>query len=175
MNMNNVNASFNDGKVHYFRLMNNLPFDLGCYVNAPIYDDNPSIGSYCSTLGVERPKQHDFLIYNDGEITFDSSNKDFDGVCFSRKSFINIKELLNQQIIVEVSLEDYNSFMSLEIEIDELDKEQYNEETAVDFYTGGDYDNEKERQKHQTKLDKINEKIQAKNNEYAKLENKICA
>lgn len=100
-----------------YKIIKDFDTNLKPYRNMPIYDENRDLGTYCSTLYVPHPKKGDYLICNNGDITFYSVYRDFDDVYFDK---INLEDLLKRQIIREINSEVYKLDFQLSNNIKEI-------------------------------------------------------
>lgn len=105
-------------RAQYYKLRKNLDVNLKPYRIASMYDENPDLGVYHSTLYVPHPKKGDYLIYNNGDITFSSAYRDFHEVYFDYK--IPLEDLIKRQVIHEISSEVYESDFKLSNDIKEI-------------------------------------------------------
>lgn len=108
----------NRGNQIIYKIIKDLDKNLNLYRNIAIYDENPDLGTYCSTLYVPHPKKGDYLICTNRDITFSSVYRDFDDIYFSKK--INLVDLLKKQIIREISTEIYELDFILNKNIKEI-------------------------------------------------------
>jgi hypothetical protein len=122
----------NDGNIHYFKLFSNLDVDIKPYITMPMYDEAPDMGSFHSTYAVPHPENGDYLIYSCGDISFNSSVRDFSEVSFENKHKIDIEDLLKKKIVSEVSPDVYSLDMDLSCKIVNLHEKIVSLEMEID-------------------------------------------
>ncbi|KIE45113.1 hypothetical protein U732_24 [Clostridium argentinense CDC 2741] len=160
---------FNDGKAHYFKLVDNLNIDLKPYIEMPMYDENPDLGTFHSTLGVPHPGHGDYLIYEDGEIDFISSMKDFSEVSFSHKmNTEELNELLRKHTINEVNKEVLSLDLSLSSKIEKLYMEISARECELDTmkYDDEGIFTEQDMKEHESRIVNLKKQLAAVQAEY---------
>ncbi len=108
----------------YYKIIKNLDLNLRTYIEMPIWDEWPHMGTYHSTLGVPRPKKGDYLVYENGSFHFLSvtKNRNFEGVSFEERGKVikNLKRWIKEGFIRKTTPEIFNREVELNNKADEI-------------------------------------------------------